>query len=155
MKKTLLYSLFAALSIAINLAVQSLFFKFHEYYIAEPISSSPLLSGYDQQIRLWTAIFAGTGMGLVAKYIMDKRWIFKHKTDNNVEDATKFLQYTLMGIGTTVIFWGMEWTFAHLFQTELMTFIGGGIGLMFGYLVKYQLDKTFVFINKQPELVSE
>ena len=50
-----------------------------------------------------------------------------------------------MGLVTTVIFWGFEFGFDHLFETREMRYLGGIIGLAIGYYAKYQLDKRFVF----------
>ena len=43
------------------------------------------------------------------------------------------------------IFWGLEFGFNWVFHTKEMRYLGGIIGLAIGYLIKYQLDKRFVF----------
>ena len=53
--------------------------------------------------------------------------------------------YTAMGLATTVIFWGFEFGFHHLFATREMRYLGGVIGLAIGYVSKYYLDKRYVF----------
>ncbi|MCE1274677.1 MAG: GtrA family protein [Chlorobiales bacterium] len=50
-----------------------------------------------------------------------------------------------MGVVTTVIFWGFEFGFDHLFGTRELRYLGGMIGLGIGYVSKYHLDKQFVF----------
>jgi putative flippase GtrA len=57
--------------------------------------------------------------------------------------------YTLMGLVTTVIFWGFEFGFHHLFESKEMRYLGGVIGLAIGYFAKYLLDRRFVF-PKEP-----
>ena len=52
-----------------------------------------------------------------------------------------------MGVATTAIFWGMEYTFWTIWQTDLMRETGAIIGLAIGYVTKYQLDKRFVFTD--------
>ncbi len=88
---------------------------------------------------------AGTGVGLVVKYILDKRYIFRFRARNVVHDSRVFLLYALMGLATTAIFWGFEFGFHHIFASKEMRYLGGVIGLAIGYLTKYQLDKRFVF----------
>ncbi len=49
-----------------------------------------------------------------------------------------------MGVATTAVFWGTELAFVALFG-EAWALAGGGLGLAFGYLAKYRLDRRFVF----------
>ena len=95
-------------------------------------------------------MLVGTGIGLVTKYILDKRYIFSFKPKNLAHDGKLFFLYCVMGIVTTAIFWIIEYGFKWIFATELMRYIGGAIGLILGYLIKYRLDKQFVFVNKNP-----
>ena len=91
------------------------------------------------------SIIVGTGTGLVVKYLLDKRFIFRFKPQNVSHDSRTFVLYTLMGVVTTAIFWGFEYGFWHAFGTAQMRYLGGVIGLVIGYLAKYHLDKKFVF----------
>lgn len=91
------------------------------------------------------AVAAGTLVGLVIKYILDKRWIF-HDMETGVRNhSRKFSLYTAMGLITTAIFWGTETLFWLVWQTDLMRELGAVIGLSIGYVVKYNLDRKFVF----------
>ena len=87
----------------------------------------------------------GTGAGLITKYLLDKRYIFRFKTQGVTDDTKTFGLYTLMGFLTTIVFWTFEWGFHWVFETKEMRYLGGAIGLAIGYLLKYQLDKRFVF----------
>jgi putative flippase GtrA len=87
----------------------------------------------------------GTGVGLVVKYLLDKRYIFRFKAQSVAHDTQTFVLYTIMGLFTTAVFWGFEWGFHWAFETKEMRYLGGVIGLAIGYLIKYQLDKRFVF----------
>ncbi len=50
-----------------------------------------------------------------------------------------------MGVVTTLIFWGFEMAFHLAFGTDGMRYLGGVIALLSGYVIKYRLDKRFVF----------
>ena len=91
------------------------------------------------------AVFVGTAVGLVLKYILDKRWIFYDTTKGAAVHGKKFTLYTLMGVVTTLIFWGSETTFWLVWKTDVMREIGAVLGLMVGYVVKYNLDRRYVF----------
>ena len=84
-------------------------------------------------------------MGLLVKYVLDKKWIFAFRADNLAHDSRIFLLYSLMGVLTTIIFWGVELGFELAFKSKAMRYLGGVIGLMIGYIIKYQLDKRYVF----------
>ena len=131
----LLYGFFAVIAMASNLAAQALVMYFDNN------SHAMLLS-----------MLVGTGIGLVTKYILDKRYIFIFKAENLAHDGRLFLLYSVMGIVTTALFWIIEYGFHWIFATELMRYIGGAIGLIMGYLIKYRLDKQFVFVNKNPNV---
>jgi putative flippase GtrA len=94
---------------------------------------------------LYVAMAAGTLAGLIAKYILDKKFIFYHKSESKKHDATKFFFYSLTGVFTTFIFWGTEILFDALLDTEVAKYVGAVIGLAIGYVIKFYLDKTYVF----------
>ncbi|MDK3018596.1 GtrA family protein [Pseudodonghicola flavimaris] len=94
---------------------------------------------------LLPAMVAGTGSGLVVKYLLDKRWIFYDDLRPAREEGRRFTLYTATGIGTTLIFWGSETAFWLIWQTQPMREIGALIGLSIGYVTKYRLDRRFVF----------
>lgn len=100
---------------------------------------------YSGPFYILVSIIIGTGVGLVIKYVLDKKYIFKYKTQNAQHDGKVFYAYTVMGIFTTIIFWGFEFGFHAMFETKEMRYVGGVIGLMIGYICKYYLDKRFVF----------
>lgn len=126
------YSLFAVISTLVNLLFQ--YFSFLVY------------SGFSS---LYVAMFFGTLAGLVSKYVLDKKYIFYHTPTDKVDDAKKFTLYSFMGVFTTIIFWGTEITFNTIFESPYAKYMGALIGLMIGYIIKYFLDKKYVFIHKQ------
>ena len=97
---------------------------------------------------LYASMGVGTLIGLLVKYFLDKRYIFFYSSKGLIEDGRKFVLYSFMGIGTTLIFWGIELFFEYVFHSRVMRYSGGIIGLFLGYWVKYQLDKRFVFIKR-------
>lgn len=122
------YAAFAALATAANLACQRL--------VLQQGSTAPWFAG---------AVAAGTLVGLVVKYLLDKRWIFQDAETGVKAHSRKFSLYTAMGLITTAIFWGSETLFWLVWQTDFMREAGAIIGLGIGYVVKYQLDSRFVF----------
>jgi putative flippase GtrA len=121
------YAGFAAVSAAINLATQWLSFHF-----------------YRGPGELMFGIAAGTGTGLVSKYVLDKFWIFDDRSAGLIHNMQKFSYYTLTGVITTAMFWGTETGFA-LGGNQAMRYVGAVVGLSIGYFLKYQLDRRFVF----------
>lgn len=128
MKLALIYAILASIATAANIGAQDLALR--------------LYSGH---FSLIASVIIGTGVGLVLKYILDKRYIFSFQSKNIVHDGQTFVLYTAMGLATTVIFWGFEFGFHFLFETKEMRYLGGIIGLAIGYVAKYHLDKRYVF----------
>jgi len=124
----LLYSAFAALSIAVNIGAQIVTIELYRGLYAIGLSMA-----------------VGTGAGLITKYVLDKIFIFKHQTSGAAHEARTFGLYTLMGGVTTAVFWGTEYIFHLIFATDALRYLGGVIGLIIGYIIKYALDKRFVF----------
>jgi putative flippase GtrA len=91
------------------------------------------------------AVLAGTAVGLVVKYLLDKRWIFYDATTGAGAQGRQFALYTLMGVVTTAIFWVTETAFWLTWGTDLAREIGAVLGLMVGYVTKYLLDRRYVF----------
>lgn len=116
------------------------------------IATAANIGAQELTIRIYTGAFAilasvvlGTAVGLVVKYLLDKRYIFRFRTRSVAHDTQTFALYTVMGLLTTVIFWGFEFGFQYIFETKEMRYLGGVVGLAIGYLTKYQLDKRYVF----------
>ena len=132
MKITLRYSLFAAMAILVNIGSQEL-----------------VLLIYQGSLALYPAILTGTVTGLVFKYMMDKRYIFNFQSKNVNDNLSTFTLYTLTGIATTLLFWATELAFDWYFDTRTARYTGAVLGLTTGYLIKYHLDKRFVFVAPQ------
>ena len=128
MRLALSYTIFAILATAANIGSQDITIRL-----------------YDGRFAVFLSVMMGTGVGLITKYLLDKRYIFKYKTRDMAHDTRTFTLYSLTGVFTTIIFWGFEFSFAYFFHTKELRYIGGIIGLGIGYLIKYRLDKHFVF----------
>ncbi len=122
------YAAFAVIATIANLGMQRL-----------------VLAGGAGTGHFLTAIAAGTLVGLVVKYLLDKRWIFHDMSTSVAAHGRQFTLYSMMGLATTAIFWGLETAFWLVWNTEVMREIGAVIGLSIGYIVKYKLDRRFVF----------
>jgi putative flippase GtrA len=122
------YSAFAVVATIANLAAQR-----------------AVLAVDSSAIGFTAAVVVGTGVGLAIKYVLDKRWIFYDASTGVQAHSKKFALYTAMGLVTTAIFWGTETAFWLTWHTDLMRELGACLGLAVGYVVKYQLDRRFVF----------
>jgi putative flippase GtrA len=91
------------------------------------------------------AMGLGTLIGLVVKYVLDKRWIFYDRTAGAKAQGAQFALYTAMGLVTTAIFWVTETVFWVIWGTDLAREIGAVLGLSVGYVTKYLLDRRYVF----------
>ena len=122
------------------------------YTIIALIATAANLGAQELTVRAWhgayqieISVFIGTGVGLVAKYVLDKIFIFRFRAANTLHDLQTFILYTAMGVVTTLVFWGFEFGFNSAFQDKNMRYVGALIGLAIGYWAKYHLDKRFVF----------
>ncbi len=131
LKLSIKYALFAALATLINLLAQEL-----------------SLLVYAGSLSLYTAVLTGTIAGLVSKYWFDKHYIFVYITESAKHNLHTFLIYTLTGGFTTFLFWSLEIGFEFWFGTRTARYTGAVIGLTLGYVVKYRLDKRYVFNSR-------
>ena len=127
------YAAFAVLATLANLGAQRLVLA------AEGGGATASATGFA------LAVLAGTAVGLVVKYVLDKRWIFADHSRGLAAHSRRFSLYTLTGVGTTLIFWVTETGFWLAWQTDLAREAGAVLGLAIGYAVKYRLDRRFVF----------
>ncbi len=133
LRRAALYALFGGVSIAVNLTVQWVTYQ--------------TLSG---RLSIELSILFGTMAGLPVKFSLDRRYIFGNMPKERLS-ITEFALYGLTSIVTTLIFWGTEWVFHLLFATDVARLTGGALGLTIGFVVKYQLDKRWVFSAPQSE----
>lgn len=106
-----------------------------------------VLAGSGGQYLL--ALAGGTAVGLAVKYLLDKRWIFHDAVGPLGAESRKFALYAATGIGTTLLFWGSETGFWLVWHSRNMRELGAVLGLTAGYVVKFALDRRFVFVPGQ------
>ena len=121
------YVLFAAVSSLANLVSQEVVIRL--------IPLAPLM----------VSVLTGTGIGFLAKYAFEKRWIFLDGYDGHTAEIRKILVYGIFGIATTLLFWGIEFGAWHVWQTAGAKYAGAAIGLSLGNWLKYTLDRRYVF----------
>ncbi len=124
------YAGFAVIAVMANLLVQRIVL-----WGATDVTSS----------RFAMALAMGTIVGLVVKYLLDKRWIFYDTSTGARAHGTKFTLYAAMGLITTAIFWITETAFWMIWSTDIAREIGAILGLSVGYVTKYWLDRRYVF----------
>lgn len=124
------YILFAAVATGCNLGTQAFMDRL-----------------YAGSYAVYVSLFAGTLVGLVVKFVLDKRYIFHDRRSGPVRTGWQFICYGLTGVLTTAIFWGLELGAHYVFQTRLARYLGGAVGLALGYWLKYHLDKRLVFAH--------
>lgn len=124
------YAAFAVIASAANIAAQWL--------------SSML---YAERFEFYVALVNGTLVGLVVKYVLDRRWIFHDRTRTLRGHTARFTLYSLTGVFTTGVFWATEIAFAAMGDAPWLRYAGAAVGLAIGYALKYRLDKRFVFLD--------
>lgn len=122
----LLYALFCALAIGVNLGLQ--------WGAVRWLGMS-----------YWPALLIGTGGGLLFKYVLDRNYIFDARGAVVSKDASRFILYAGFGALTTAIFWSAEWLGHRYLSGEGGRYLGGALGLCIGYGLKYWMDSRWVF----------
>ena len=127
MNKLFKYILFCLIATLVNLGTQRIIIGF-------------ILVG-----NYLVALIFGTVLGLFTKYFLDKFYIFDNHDITIKGNSRMFTFYSFNGIFTTSIFWVTESLFYYVYKTTFARELGALIGLSIGYIIKYQLDKKYVF----------
>jgi putative flippase GtrA len=85
---------------------------------------------YDRLYSIIISVLSGTVIGLIVKYLLDKKYIFKHYVNGLINNGKMLAFYISTGIITTLIFWTFEFSFE--------------------YILKYKLDKNLFLVKKIP-----
>ena len=131
------YTAFALLAIAANLGAQRI-----------------VLALGDSALIYIAAVCTGTAVGLVLKYLLDKKWIFFDHDARLEHHSRKFITYSATGVLTTCLFWASETLFWFIWQDDIMRETGALIGLSIGYWLKFRMDRHFVFKTKNMDKVA-
>jgi putative flippase GtrA len=95
------------------------------------------------------AMLFGTGVALVVKYILVKKYAFAFKPRNRSHEAQVFFVYGLLGVLTTFLFWGIELGFHYYIPMTYSRQIGTVVGLLVCGYIKFIMDRDYVFNAKQ------
>ena len=142
----------AAISILINLLAQIAMKE--ALILATPSFANNKITVGKISFEYWfiLALGFGTVAGFIFKFIVDKFVVFEEKLTENakaeLEKTTRqLILYFSFAIFTTMIFWGFEFSFKILLPGDWYL-IGGLIGLIIGYTVKFLVDNSFVFRSR-------
>lgn len=137
----LAYCAFAGLAMAVNLGAQ--------WAVLRLALFAPHIQGIAAQLQSFAIVTAatavGTAAGLVLKYFLDKRFIFRDPASGARAHARRFSLYAAGGLVTTAIPYLMELVTRGYYPRGPAVLVAGAIGLMIGYAVKFRLDRRFVF----------
>lgn len=125
----LLHFLFAGITIALNIGSQAVII---------------IAFGSSEKI-IFVSILAGTAIGLISKYMLDKFIIYRQNKKNHPNEIKAFAVYTLTGVFTTLVFWIIEYGFHIWIQTDTGRYFGALLGLTIGYTIKFYVDRRYVF----------
>jgi len=145
------YAVFALIALGTNLGIQWIVTAGVRMGTPSSADSVPSFRGLDAVIVLgksalyWIALAAGTAGGFLLKYALDKKFVFRFRAASPGRGAITLVRYGLTAVVTTVVFWSVQWLFAVGFSWEGAKYVGGSVGLTAGYILKYFLDRRFVF----------
>ena len=87
MNLAVVYAFLAGIATLVNIGAQDLTLRLYSGAFSVPLS-----------------VAVGTLAGLVVKYVLDKRYIFRFQARDMAHDSQTFILYTAMGLATPVIF---------------------------------------------------
>ena len=128
-KKIIKYILFAIFATIANLLTQRIILSFF------------------QTTFFLLAIFLGTLVGLIIKFFLDKTFIFFDKSKISKKLGKSLVFILQMGFFQQLFLGNRVYILDNL-ENRKHEEIGAVIGLSIGYIIKYKLDKKYVF-NKQ------
>ncbi len=103
---------------------------------------------YKGRFYVELSMIVGLATVLPVKYLLEKLFVFSFASRGLFHDARLFTLYTVLGGITTLVFVAVEYLFHLLFAGEAMRYVGAALGLALGHLLKYQLDRRFVFASR-------
>ena len=94
---------------------------------------------------IMVSVLAGTAVGFVVKYLLDKYYIFLDGYDGHIAELRKVALYGIFSVATTLLFWIVELSFWYNWNNVEAKYIGAILGLSLGNWLKYLFDRTWVF----------
>lgn len=125
------YALFCVIAGVMNILTQAAVFRL--------VSFQPLA----------VSILAGTAVGFIVKYILDKHWIFFDDYGDVRGEVGKLFLYGAFSVAMTLVFWAFELAFLAVGGTQFSKYLGAAVGLAIGNSAKYLLDYHFTFAQKK------
>lgn len=113
--------------------------------IAANVGTQDVILRLMPNVAVFTSVVGGTAIGFVLKYWLDKKWIFFFKSHSKAHEARTVTLYAVFSVFTTLLFWATEMGFWWLWRQPEAKYTGALLGLFVGFVIKYQLDRRFVF----------
>jgi putative flippase GtrA len=148
-RQAFFYFLFAILMIILNIIIQNV----HKYYVVPFISD--LLGHIEIIARFYLSTdpvdmpeLIGSGIAVVityiTKFVLDKFIVFEKKSTDFKQTGNEFVKYFFFAILTTILNIGIQFIL-RFFTPEAWITIRIIIALTIGYIVKFLLDRKYVF----------
>ena len=129
-----------------GLTVASLYVIFAVTAITANLMTQRSVLAYGSNTNLFiAAVLSGTLVGLLVKYYLDRSFIFASLKTHPKPSKDEFVRYCVTGVVTTAIFWAFETLSFLVWRTDFAREAGAVTGLILGYIIKYRLDKKYVF----------
>lgn len=125
------YALFCVIAGVMNILTQAAVFRL--------VSFQPLA----------VSILAGTAVGFIVKYFLDKHWIFFDDYGDVRREVGKVVLYGAFSVAMTLVFWATELAFFAVGGTQFFKYLGAVVGLTIGNFAKYFLDYHFTFAQNE------
>ncbi len=153
-RQAVLYFSFAAFVYALNLLIQYLHMDFLSPSICSSITWDFVQTYYCTQNpiydgRVLVGSLLGVGVSYIVKFFLDKFIVFKKKDTQFKQTSKEFIKYFLFAIFTTVINVGGQYLLMNLFLIDYV--IAAIVPLAIGYIVKFLLDRKYVFRENDPQ----
>ncbi len=99
--------------------------------------------------RVLVGSVLGVGVSYIVKFILDKFIVFQKKSTNLKQTSKEFIKYFLFAIFTTAINIGGQYLLYKVFLWDYL--VAAIIPLAIGYVVKFLLDRKYVFPEKDAQ----
>ncbi len=146
-RQAVLYFSFAVVVYVLNLTIQWIHGEFLSPWICVSFSWDFVQSFYCPEInRALVGGLLGVVVSYIVKFILDKFIVFQKKSTNLKQTSKEFIKYFLFAILTTVINLGGQYLLMQVFLLDYL--IAAIPPLAIGYIVKFLLDRKYVFPQK-------